>query len=109
VICAAPGCTEPVARAATGRPAVFCSGACRVRAHRARQRDAAEPVSVEVDMGSATSRGRPAERAWMVRLRRGQSSVIVAVGLRRPAAERLAGQIADLLDTGQPGASHPQP
>ncbi len=60
-------------------------------------------------MGSATSRGRPAERAWMVRLRRGQSSVIVAVGLRRPAAERLAGQIADLLDTGQPGASHPQP
>ncbi len=81
---------------------MFCSAACRVRAHRTRQRDAYEPVSVEVDMGSATSRGRPSERAWMVRLRRGQRSVIVAVGLRRPAAERLAGQIADLLDTGQP-------
>lgn len=99
MICAAPGCTEPVARAPTGRPAVFCSTACRVRAHRARQRNAAEPVDVEVDMGSATSRSRPPERAWMVRLRRGQRSVIVAVGLRRPAAERLAGQIAELLDT----------
>lgn len=53
-------------------------------------------------MGSATSRGRPSERAWMVRLRRGQRSVIVAVGLRHPAAERVASQIADLLDTGQP-------
>jgi hypothetical protein len=34
----------------------------------------------------------------MVRLRRGQRSVIVATGLRRPAAERLAAQVADLLD-----------
>lgn len=101
-ICAAPGCAEVVARAATGRPAVFCSAACRVRAHRARRLKAAEPVEVEVDMGSATSRGRLLEQAWMVRLRRGQRSVIVAVGLRRPAADRLAGQIADLLDTDQP-------
>jgi len=101
-ICAAPGCAEVVARAATGRPAVFCSAACRVRAHRARRLKAAEPVEVEVDMGSATSRGRLLEQAWMARLRRGQRSVIVAVGLRRPAADRLAGQIADLLDTGQP-------
>lgn len=101
VICLAPGCAEVVARSATGRPAVFCSAACRVRAHRARQRDAAEPVGVEVDMGSATSRGRPPERAWMVRMRRGGRSVIVATGLRRAAAERLAGQIADLLGTGQ--------
>jgi hypothetical protein len=38
----------------------------------------------------------------MVRLRRGRRSVIVATGLRRAAAERLAGQIADLLGTGQP-------
>lgn len=53
-------------------------------------------------MGSASSRGRPPERAWMVRLRRGQRSVIVAIGLRRPAADRLAAQIADLLtDTTQ--------
>ena len=107
VICSAPGCAAEVARAATGRPGVFCSAACRVRAHRARQR-VAEPVSVEVDMGSASSRGRPPERAWMVRLRRGQRSVIVAIGLRQSAAERLASQIADLLDTGQPGAPDPR-
>jgi hypothetical protein len=60
-------------------------------------------------MGSATSRGRLPERAWMVRLRRGSRSVIVATGLRRQAAERLADQIAELLDTGQRGAAHPQP
>jgi len=96
-MCAGPGCTQPLARAATGRPGRFCSPACRVRAHRARQAARAEPVSVEVDMGSASSRGRPPERAWMVRLRRGQRSVIVAIGLRRSAADRLAGQIADLL------------
>jgi hypothetical protein len=96
--CAAPGCDQTVARAVTGRPARFCSQACRARAHRASQRDKAEPVSVEVDMGSASSRGRPIDQAWMVRLRRGQRSVIVATGLRRPAAERLAAQVADLLD-----------
>jgi len=51
----------------------------------------------EVDFGSATSRGRLAEQAWMVRLRRGERDVIVAIGLRRHAADRLAEQITDLL------------
>lgn len=92
--CAAPGCTNAITPARTGRPARFCSTACRVRAHR---HAGAAPVSVEVDMGSASSRGRPPERAWMVRLRRGDRSVIVAIGLRRYAADRLATQIADLL------------
>jgi len=48
-------------------------------------------------MGSASSRGRPAERSWLVRLRRSDRSVIVAIGLRRPAAERLAAQLVELL------------
>ena len=95
--CAAPGCDRPLPLAGTGRPARFCSPACRVRSHRAATKDKAEPVSVEIDLGSASSRGRPIERAWLVRLRRGQRSVIVAIGLRRPAADRLAEQIADLL------------
>ncbi len=56
-------------------------------------------------MGSATSRGRPPERAWMVRLRKGQRSVIVAVGLRRPAADRLAEQLVDLVATPGSGSS----
>jgi len=38
----------------------------------------------------------------MVRLRRGERSVIVAIGLRRPAADRLAAQIADLLGAPAP-------
>ncbi|MGH9107192.1 MAG: hypothetical protein ACRDZX_15455 [Acidimicrobiales bacterium] len=54
-------------------------------------------MSVEVDMGSASSRGRPPERAWMVRMRKRERSVIVAIGLRRPDADRLASRIADLL------------
>lgn len=55
------------------------------------------PVVVEVDFGSASSRGRSPERAWMVRMRRGQESVIVAIGLPRHGADRLARAITDLL------------
>ena len=40
----------------------------------------------------------------MVRLRRGDRSVIVAVGLRRAAAERLAEQITDLLGPIRPNS-----
>ncbi|MGH7698100.1 MAG: hypothetical protein ACRENV_05420 [Candidatus Dormibacteria bacterium] len=60
------------------------------------------PVTVEVDFGSASSRGRPPERSWMIRLRRGERSVIVAIGLRRSGADRLAAQIADLLGAPSP-------
>ncbi|MGH9066999.1 MAG: CGNR zinc finger domain-containing protein [Acidimicrobiales bacterium] len=99
--CAAPGCDQVLAESTTGRQARYCSPACRVRAHR--QRNAAR-VLVEVDHGSASSRGRPPDRAFMVRLRRGERSVIVAIGLRRSAAEHLAGQLSDLL-----GPMPPQP
>lgn len=95
--CAGPGCGNPLPEATTGRPARFCSAACRVRSHRQAHREKDLPVAVEVDMGSASSRGRPPERAWMVRLRRGKRSVIVAIGLRRSAADRLATQITELL------------
>lgn len=94
--CAGPGCTEAFAPRPTGRPARYCSASCRCRAQRARQR-ARAPVSVEVDLGSASSRGRLPGRSWMVRLRRGPDSVIVAVGLSRPSADRLAAHITDLL------------
>ena len=60
------------------------------------------PVVVEVDHGSASSRGRPPDQAWMVRLRRGERDVIVAIGLRRRGADRLADQITELL-AGHPG------
>lgn len=96
--CAVPGCEQQISPAGTGRPARYCSDACRARAHRQRRAAAQVPVSVEVDMGSASSRGRRPEQAWLVRIRRGDRAVIVAIGLRRSAAERLAEQLTDLLE-----------
>jgi hypothetical protein len=48
-------------------------------------------------MGSSTSRGRPADQAWLVRIRRADNYVIVNTGMRRPVAARLAEQLIDLL------------
>ena len=55
------------------------------------------PVTVEIDIGSASARGRPAGQAWLIRLRRGDRSVITTIGLSRISADRLAEQITDLL------------
>ena len=49
-------------------------------------------------MGSASSRGRRLDRIFLVRLRRAEDSVIVAIGLSRPAAELLAERIRQLLE-----------
>jgi hypothetical protein len=54
-------------------------------------------------MGPTSSRGRPPERSWLVRLRRSDRSVVVAIGLRRQAAERLAAQVTELLGPGPAG------
>ena len=56
-----------------------------------------QPVIVEIDTGSASSRGRPPDRIWLVRLRRGDQSIITTIGLSRTSAVRLAQQITDLL------------
>ena len=60
--------------------------------------DAREPLQVEVDHGSSSSRGRPAGHVWLVRLRRGDLHVILAVGLGRPSAEHLARQIREVIN-----------
>ena len=67
--CAGPGCMNPLVPAGTGRPARYCSSACRVPSHRAKLA-AREPVTVEVDFGSASS-GVVAHqiRVFMVRMR----------------------------------------
>lgn len=57
-------------------------------------------------MGSASSRGRPPERSWLVRIRRSDRAVIVAIGLRRHAADRLADQLTDLLADTTDGPPH---
>lgn len=56
-----------------------------------------QPVTVEIDTGSASARGRPSDRIWLVRLRRGKRSVITTIGLSHTSAERLAQQITALL------------
>lgn len=94
-VCAAPDCATPLTPAPTGRPARYCSTACRARAHR--HRHTPGPARAEVTMGSASSRGRREDHAWLVALRRGPRTVIVAIGLRRSAADRLAEQLNDLL------------
>jgi hypothetical protein len=105
VTCAGPGCEKPIDQGGPGRPARFCSPACRSAAHRARQRTERPPVSVEVDMGSASSRGRHPDQAWMVRIRRGERSVIVVIALNRRSADGLAGKIADVLGAPAPVGS----
>jgi len=52
---------------------------------------------VEVDHGSTSSKGRPAARAWLVRIRRGDDEVTVAIGLTNANAERLAERIWRLV------------
>jgi hypothetical protein len=96
VTCAAPGCPNPLRAQPTGRPARFCSTACRVRSHR-HDNTALDPVTVEVDRGSTSSKGRRPANQWLLRLRRGNQSVIIAIGLTRTHADRLAEQITQLL------------
>ena len=94
--CAGPGCRQTIERKSTGRPARYCSGACRMAAHRLSQQFR-DPITVEVDFGSASSRGRRADKSWMVRIRRGQISDIVAVGLTRQAADAMAERISRVV------------
>ncbi|MDQ5855042.1 MAG: hypothetical protein M3302_01700 [Actinomycetota bacterium] len=96
--CARTGCPNPVPRNPRGRPRLYCTPACRTAAHRHDHTDAHQPLHVEVDHGSTSSRGRPAGHVWLIRLRRGPRQVTIAVGLGRPSAEHLANQIRDVLN-----------
>lgn len=55
------------------------------------------PVTVEIDHGSTSTKDRPADRSWLVRLRRADHTVILTTGLGRTSAEHLADQINRLL------------
>lgn len=57
----------------------------------------ATPVTVEVDHGSASSRGQPPGHVWLVRLGHANRSIVVAVGLSRTAADHLAEHITDVI------------
>jgi hypothetical protein len=99
--CARPDCTNPVPPNRTGRPAIYCSPACRP-SHRP------SAVTVEVDHPDTSPDGRPPERVWTVRLRRGEHIVVIADGLGWPTATALARQLDDLLTT-RPARDDPRP
>jgi len=105
--CARPGCPQPVTRNPVGRPRLYCTPACRTETYRQTHPAAREPVVVEVDHGSTSSRGRPSGHVWLVRLRRGQQQTVIAVGLGRPSAEHLANQIRNVI-TPPPLATPPR-
>ena len=54
-------------------------------------------VTVQIDTGSTSSRGQLPGRTWLIRLQRGNRSVITTTGLSRASAEHLAEQITSLL------------
>ena len=54
-------------------------------------------ITVEIAAGSTSTRSQPPGRTWLIRLRRGNRSVITTIGLSRPSAEHLARQITELL------------
>jgi hypothetical protein len=68
-----------------------------------------EPLIIEVDAGSFSSLGRPPDQIWMIRLRRADRSVIVAIGLDRTAAEHLATRIAEIIDADPHNQTAPPP
>jgi hypothetical protein len=55
------------------------------------------PVVVEVDHGSASSWDRPASMAFLVRVRKGEESLIIAIGLSRENATSLAERLSRML------------
>jgi hypothetical protein len=97
--CARPGCEEPLVRKARGRPALYCSAACR---HLVARKGPPPRLAVEVDAEAGDTTGRPTGHVWLVRLRRGERSVEVATGLGRPSAEYLARQLRDLIGPQRP-------
>ena len=98
--CAAPGCDNEVPRRAgqRGRPAVYCSPACRPSYVR--------PVLVvDVERDEADEDGRD----WLVTLRRGPSVVIVSRQLGRFSATALAAEITALVHGTAPAKVEPPP
>ena len=90
--CAAAGCDNPVPHTSRRRPPIYCSPACRPS-----RRSQPSSLYVEVDHPHTSVDGRPVERLWTVRLRRGTRAVVIADNLGWPSANALAHELFDLL------------
>jgi hypothetical protein len=100
--CAADGCHNPVPTG-RGRPAIYCSPTCRPSWRPARRRQ----ITVELANPDTSPDGRPADRVWIVRLRRADKAVTIADNLGWPSASALAGQLeAVLYPTRKEGAAN---
>jgi hypothetical protein len=90
--CAAADCTNAVTPKPRGRPALYCTPQCRPSS-RGTQR-----LVVELEHPDTCADGRPPERVWMVRLRRGSRTVVIAPALGWPSANALATELSCLLE-----------
>jgi hypothetical protein len=96
--CAAAGCTNPVpATGRPGRPALYCTPACRPSRKPGNRR---RPPALTVDLVDTNNDTDPPGRnphSWAVRLRRGPATVTVADHLGRFTATALAGDLQHLI------------
>src|SRR5258708_28058026 len=88
----------------TGRPAIYCSPACRPSRNRTPRR---AHVVVEVEHPDVSPDGRPTDRAWIVALRRGERHVVIADDLGWPTANARAPELNGLLNTTPPPTPGP--
>ena len=94
--CARDGCDEPVPTTnKRGRPAIYCSPACRPSATTTTSR---RSVSVELTAPAGTDDTRPTGRVFSVQLRRGTRAVVIATDLGRLSASALVAEINALLN-----------
>ncbi len=89
--CAGPGCENPLPERGAGRPAIYCSPACRPSMTRPPH------LVVEVCHPDTSPDGRAPGRLYTVGLRRGSHVVVIAENLGWPSANALARQLEDLL------------
>lgn len=89
--CAAIDCDNVVPRRpGPGRPAIYCSPACRPTRMRS-------PLVIDVVHPEDSTDGRDTRRLWNVSLRRGSHSVLIAENLGWPSASALANALDPLL------------
>jgi len=97
--CAAPGCDHPVPRRpGPGRPAIYCSPACRPSA----TPRPGGPITVDATHDDSATGGA----GWTVTLRRGRRAVPVASDLGRFAARLLRDDLQRLLHPRREEGAH---